>query len=101
MQLKELLRRIDENARNLLHGRLPSIEAKTRPQSGTSMPLGGRPPHPSMRFKPWPRQSAATPPPRPTPGHAMAWPPPASSARVAGTDVFSPGTWVTPVRGHG
>jgi hypothetical protein len=29
VQLEELLRRVDENARNLVHGRLPSIEVLT------------------------------------------------------------------------
>jgi hypothetical protein len=44
MQLEELLRRVGKNARNLSTD--GSLRLKfSRPQSGTTMPLGGRPPH--------------------------------------------------------
>src|SRR5690606_20171279 len=43
VKLENLLRRIHPDAANLLHGRPPLLSSQ-RPQSGTSMPFGGRPP---------------------------------------------------------
>jgi hypothetical protein len=48
VQLKETLRRIHPNARNLVHGRLLSDEVFDKPHHGTLMPVGGRPPQQSI-----------------------------------------------------
>jgi hypothetical protein len=47
VQLKETLRRIHPNARNLVHGRLLFDEVFDKPHHGTQMPLRGRPPQQS------------------------------------------------------
>jgi uncharacterized heparinase superfamily protein len=45
VKLKHVLRQIQPNRANLVHGRLPLSGRINHHQSGTSMPFGGRPPH--------------------------------------------------------
>jgi hypothetical protein len=47
VQLKETLRRIHPNARNLVRGRLLFDEVFDKPHHGTQVPLRGRPPQQS------------------------------------------------------
>src|SRR5262249_2707981 len=88
MQLENTLGRIDANADNLRHGRLPRLRIR-RPQSWHTDAVGGRPPQQrmvrdaaarllTMRFCPHPEEAVKRPSRRMGPGsalaHALAWP---------------------------